>query len=91
MPTTRLVPINFTKTSMTALDFSKVGFIGLGAMGKHMVEHLATKLPNDSCIFVYDISSPPIDELVSRYPGKIIRNTSPRNVADNSVCPSRPP
>ncbi|PLB36958.1 putative 3-hydroxyisobutyrate dehydrogenase [Aspergillus candidus] len=70
---------------MTALDFSRVGFIGLGAMGKHMVEHLATKLPNDSSVFVYDISSPPIDELVGRYPGKIVRNTSPRNVADNST------
>lgn len=57
---------------MTALDFSKVGFIGLGAMGKHMVEHLATKLPNDSRIFLYDISSPPMDELV---------------LTNNSFCP----
>ncbi|KAJ5817117.1 NAD binding domain of 6-phosphogluconate dehydrogenase-domain-containing protein [Penicillium robsamsonii] len=70
---------------MTTRDFNKVGFIGLGAMGKHMVEHLATNLPNESRIFVYDISSAPIDDLVSRYPGKVIRSVSPKDVTENST------
>ena len=75
---------------MAAPNFSKVGFIGLGAMGKHMVEHLATKLPDDTRIYIYDVSSPPIEELATRYPNKVIPSTSSKDVAENAVCQSTP-
>lgn len=71
---------------MAAPGFSKVGFIGLGAMGKHMVEHLANKLPDESRIYIYDVSSSPVEELASRYPGKVIPSTSSKDVAENAVC-----
>ncbi|KAL4794977.1 NAD binding domain of 6-phosphogluconate dehydrogenase-domain-containing protein [Aspergillus venezuelensis] len=60
---------------------SKIGFIGLGAMGKYMAEHLARKLPDDSQVIVYDVSSLPMDDLVARYPERVVSGTSPRDVA----------
>ncbi|CRG89085.1 hypothetical protein PISL3812_06120 [Talaromyces islandicus] len=69
---------------MAPTRFSRVGFIGLGAMGKHMAEQLALKLPEDSQVFVFDVERPPIDELVSKYPGKVVACTSPRQVAQNT-------
>lgn len=73
-------------TIMTLTGFTAVGFIGLGAMGKHMAEHLANKLPQESQIYVYDVVNTVMDELAAKYPGKITAGTSPRNVAENTVC-----
>ncbi|OJZ80194.1 hypothetical protein ASPFODRAFT_174728 [Aspergillus luchuensis CBS 106.47] len=69
---------------MAPTGFSGIGFIGLGAMGKHMAEQLALKLPKDSRIFVFDVAKPPVDELVGKYYGKVIACTSPREVAQKS-------
>lgn len=67
-------------------NYSKrVGFVGLGAMGKHMAAQLATKLPTDSRIFVYDVVKGPIDELTTKFPEKVIASESPRDVAKNTV------
>lgn len=66
-------------------EYTRVGFIGLGAMGKHMVEQLALKLPSEAQIYVYDVVEAAIDDIVARYPGRMVRATSPRNVAENSV------
>ncbi|PLB55598.1 hypothetical protein P170DRAFT_345896 [Aspergillus steynii IBT 23096] len=71
---------------MELSEFDRVGFIGLGAMGKHMVEHLATKLPSTSHIYIYDVVRDPMNDLVSRYPGKIHASSSPKHVAENSKC-----
>lgn len=68
------------------MRFTNVGFIGLGAMGKHMAEQLATKLPEAAKIFVFDVAKPAVEELAAKYPGKIIECTSPKHVAENSVC-----
>ncbi|KAL4961043.1 NAD binding domain of 6-phosphogluconate dehydrogenase-domain-containing protein [Aspergillus stella-maris] len=65
-------------------QFSKIGFIGLGAMGKYMAEHLAEKLPGDSQVIIYDVSSTPMDDLVARYPGRVVSGTSPRDVAEKA-------
>lgn len=75
---------------MAAPNISKVGFIGLGAMGKHMVEHLATKLPDETRIYIYDVSSAPIEGLATRYPNKVIPSTSSKDVAENAVRQSTP-
>jgi 3-hydroxyisobutyrate dehydrogenase len=66
-------------------EYTSLGFIGLGAMGKPMAEQLATKLPSTTKIIVYDVIEDAIKELVEKYPGKVIAETSPKNVAENSV------
>ncbi|KAJ5731296.1 uncharacterized protein N7483_005804 [Penicillium malachiteum] len=67
-----------------ATKFSRLGFIGLGAMGKHMAEQLAIKLPDGVKIFVFDVATPPVKELVEKYPGKVIECSSPKEVAEKS-------
>ncbi|KAL3462301.1 NAD binding domain of 6-phosphogluconate dehydrogenase-domain-containing protein [Aspergillus heterothallicus] len=69
---------------MSLSRFTQVGFIGLGAMGKHMAEQLAKKLPDNARVSIFDVAKPPIEELVGKYPGKIVECTSPRNVAERS-------
>ncbi|KAL4869858.1 hypothetical protein BDV12DRAFT_166972 [Aspergillus spectabilis] len=64
--------------------FTHIGFIELGAMGKHMAEQLAKKLPDYARVSVFDVAKSPIEELVGIYPGKIVGCTSPRNVAERS-------
>lgn len=66
-------------------EYTRVGFIGLGAMGKHMVEQLALKLPSEAQIYVYDVVDAAIDGIVTRYPGRMVHATSPKNVVENSV------
>lgn len=68
-------------------DYTNVGFIGLGAMGKHMAQQLATKLPVESRIYIYDIVDASMEAFVAANPsGKVIACKSPRDVAKNSVC-----
>ena len=64
---------------------AQVGFIGLGAMGKHMAERLAVDLPPDSKLFVYDVVEAPMNDLVAKYPGRVFANPSPRDVTKNTV------
>jgi 3-hydroxyisobutyrate dehydrogenase-like beta-hydroxyacid dehydrogenase len=70
---------------MPTTRFSLVGFIGLGAMGKHMAEQLAIKLPESARIFIFDVAKGPVEELVNKYPGKVVASTSPKEVTENSV------
>ncbi|KAF3007629.1 hypothetical protein E8E13_008342 [Curvularia kusanoi] len=65
-------------------DFKTVGFIGLGAMGKPMLEHLANKLPATSQIWVYDVVKSIVDEVCAAYPDKLHKATSPADVAEHS-------
>ncbi|KAL2832253.1 NAD binding domain of 6-phosphogluconate dehydrogenase-domain-containing protein [Aspergillus pseudoustus] len=69
---------------MTALEYSRVGFIGLGAMGKPMVEQLAAKLPAHAHVYVHDVVQASIDELVAKFAGKVIACRSAREVAESS-------
>ena len=66
-------------------DFARVGFIGLGAMGRPMVSHLANKLPADSQIWVYDVVEQIVDKICAEYPGRVLKATNPRNVAEQVV------
>jgi 3-hydroxyisobutyrate dehydrogenase len=62
-----------------------VGFIGLGLMGKPMVENLAKKLPSGTCINVHDVLAAAVDELCSSYPERVFRCGSAKEVTEQSV------
>jgi pyrroline-5-carboxylate reductase len=66
--------------------FKRLGFIGLGAMGKPMVEHLANKLPQESRIWVYDVVEEVVDEMCTAFPERISKATSAKHVAEQTVC-----
>jgi 3-hydroxyisobutyrate dehydrogenase len=61
-----------------------VGFIGLGLMGKPMVENLAKKLPPGSRIHVHDVVTAVVDELCASYPDTVSRCTSAKEVTEKS-------
>jgi 3-hydroxyisobutyrate dehydrogenase-like beta-hydroxyacid dehydrogenase len=67
------------------LEFKTLGFIGLGAMGKPMLTHLANKLPAESQIFVFDVVEAVVDEVVSQFPDRVFKASSARNVAEQVV------
>lgn len=69
----------------TALKFKAVGFIGLGAMGRPMVFHLANKLPPEARIYVFDVVQQVVDELCEQFPDRILRGSSAKDVAEHSV------
>jgi 3-hydroxyisobutyrate dehydrogenase len=69
-----------------APEFKTLGFIGLGAMGKPMVIHLANKLPPESRIFVFDVVESVVDEVCSQFPDRVFKGSSARNVAEQVVC-----
>lgn len=69
-------------------DFRTVGFIGLGAMGLPMAEQLATKLPAESRLCVYDVNAAAMDDLARRCSSLgrgVDTGESPRDVASQSV------
>lgn len=68
-----------------SFDFRKLGFIGLGAMGKPMLMHLATKLPRESQIYVFDVVEEAMDEVCKGFPSKVFKSTSAKNVAEQVV------
>ncbi|KAF1848893.1 uncharacterized protein K460DRAFT_304486 [Cucurbitaria berberidis CBS 394.84] len=61
--------------------FKTLGFIGLGAMGKPMVEHLATKLPLESRIWVYDVAEEAVNDVCAEFPNRVLRGKSAKDVA----------
>jgi pyrroline-5-carboxylate reductase len=69
----------------STFKFEKLGFIGLGAMGKPMVTHLANKLPPESRIWVYDVVQDVLDDLCAEFPERIVKGTSAKDVAQQVV------
>jgi 3-hydroxyisobutyrate dehydrogenase len=69
-----------------ASEFKALGFIGLGAMGKPMLEHLARKLPKESRIWVYDVVEKAVDEVCAIFPDRVLKGTSAAHVAQHAVC-----
>ncbi|KAF2119449.1 3-hydroxyisobutyrate dehydrogenase mitochondrial precursor [Lophiotrema nucula] len=61
--------------------FSTLGFIGLGAMGRPMLVHLANKLPPDSRIYVFDVVEQVVDEVCDQFPERILKGSSAKDVA----------
>ncbi|CAG9984540.1 unnamed protein product [Clonostachys byssicola] len=62
----------------------RLGFIGLGAMGQPMARRLLDALPATGELAVYDVATAAIDELVSSYPGRVYKASSPRQVAERA-------
>lgn len=71
---------------MDAFNNVRLGFVGLGAMGAPMAGHLADKLPSSAKIFVFDVVSSVVEQICSKYPGRVIKGTDAKNVAEQSVC-----
>lgn len=70
---------------MVSYEYTAVGFIGLGAMGKPMAGHLAKKLPPDTVIYVFDVMQAAVDELRSEFPGRVVKSANAKEVAEKSV------
>lgn len=66
-------------------DFQKLGFVGLGAMGKPMATHLANKLPPESQIWVYDVVEKVVNDMCAEFPGRIVKGHSATDVAQHAV------
>ena len=66
--------------------FKTMGFIGLGAMGKPMLEHLADRLPGGSRLWVYDVVEQVLDEVCAAFPDRVFKGTSAADVAQHVVC-----
>ncbi|KAF2704655.1 hypothetical protein K504DRAFT_472024 [Pleomassaria siparia CBS 279.74] len=62
--------------------FKTLGFIGLGAMGKPMLTHLANKLPSESRIYVFDVVESAVDEMCGQFPGRVFKASSAKMVAE---------
>ncbi|EXJ96332.1 hypothetical protein A1O1_01458 [Capronia coronata CBS 617.96] len=69
---------------MNLSKISGIGFVGLGAMGLPMAGHLATKLPGQIKLFVYDINQASVDQILTDHPERVVKCTSAKNVADKS-------
>jgi pyrroline-5-carboxylate reductase len=67
-------------------EFKKLGFIGLGAMGKPMLSHLARKLPEQSQIWVYDVVEQVVDEVCAEFPDRVFKGRNAKDVAQQVVC-----
>ncbi|KAF2201194.1 hypothetical protein GQ43DRAFT_472020 [Delitschia confertaspora ATCC 74209] len=65
-------------------EFKSVGFIGLGAMGKPMVAHLANKLPIKSRIYVFDVAAQVVEELCEQFPDRVLGGKNAKDVAQHA-------
>ncbi len=65
-------------------EVKHVGFVGLGAMGLPMASHLAAKLPEETCIYVFDIVQSLVDQLCESHSPKVLRCGSAKDVAHSS-------
>jgi 3-hydroxyisobutyrate dehydrogenase-like beta-hydroxyacid dehydrogenase len=68
-----------------SFEFNKLGFIGLGAMGKPMVTHLAKKLPSGSRIWVFDVVEQAMDELCAEFPDRVFKGVNAKAVTQEVV------
>lgn len=70
---------------MDLTKVSGIAFVGLGAMGLPMAGHLANKLPKHIRLYVYDLNQASVDQLHNDYPDRVIKASSGKNAADQSV------
>lgn len=84
-PYKAVVPFSYFSSNMSESEFKTLGFVGLGAMGRPMLVHLANKLPAESRIYVFDVVEQAINEVCSQYPGRVLRASSAKDVAQQAV------
>jgi len=68
-----------------AISYSSLGFIGVGAMGKLMVENLAKSTAPGTKIFINDVNQAALDELCAKYPVSVVQCRTAKEAADKSV------
>ena len=66
-------------------EFKRLGFIGLGAMGKPMLSHLANKLPSESRIWVYDVAEQIVEDVCAEFPDRVSKGKNAKDVAQQVV------
>lgn len=71
--------------TITVIMSSKVGFVGLGIMGKGMIKNLVTKLPAVDTFVVWNRSPDASEEIKAQFPGKIEVATTAAEVVQS--CP----
>ncbi|KAK2783309.1 hypothetical protein FQN53_009297 [Emmonsiellopsis sp. PD_33] len=69
---------------MATFECKTLGFIGIGAMGRPMVGHLARKLPAETRIYIFDVVERVLDEVCAEHPEKVFRGENARDVAEKS-------
>jgi 3-hydroxyisobutyrate dehydrogenase-like beta-hydroxyacid dehydrogenase len=67
------------------VNFARMGFVGLGAMGRPMLIHLANKLPAESQIHIFDVVEEVVDELCDQFPERVLKAASSKDVALQAV------
>jgi 3-hydroxyisobutyrate dehydrogenase len=75
----------YDAVTMALFKCKHLGFIGIGAMGRPMVGHLANKLPSDTQLHVFDVSEDAVEAVCREFPGRIQKGASARDVAEKSV------
>jgi 3-hydroxyisobutyrate dehydrogenase-like beta-hydroxyacid dehydrogenase len=71
--------VSSLKLEMATFDGKKIGFVGVGIMGKGMIGNLATKLPND--LVIWNRSGDVCREVAAQYAGgKITIASTPADV-----------
>lgn len=68
------------------IEYSTIGFIGLGTMGFPMCENLIKRAPECTKFFVYDVLTEPVQHLIRDHPEKVVGCASSKEVADRAVC-----
>jgi 3-hydroxyisobutyrate dehydrogenase len=69
-----------------AFEYTSIGWIGLGLMGVPMVENLLAKTPESCQYYLFDVMTKPVEELAAKYPNRVHKCQSSKEVADKSVC-----
>lgn len=82
---------NSTSASHDAPPPVTYGFIGLGVMGYGMAQNLRAKIPKSSTLVICEIVKKRRDQFVAEMEGLIKVAHSPKEVAEQSVCHTRPP
>jgi len=79
-----VLPHNQLFIVMAEKSSKAYGFIGLGVMGRHMAENLATKLPSTAVLYVYDISKDAVDGLCKHESSRVHACSNAAEVATKS-------
>lgn len=69
-----------------AFEYTSIGWIGLGLMGVPMVENLLIKTSESCQYHLFDVMTKPVEELCAKYPNRVHKCQSSKEVADKSVC-----
>ncbi|KAJ2901611.1 hypothetical protein MKZ38_001631 [Zalerion maritima] len=64
---------------------TRLGFIGLGAMGDPMASNLVSRSAKGSQLYIYDVSAIAMKSFAERHPASVVVCSSPREVSRQAV------